>query len=89
MTVAIPQHLVERLAARMTQRLGLLGGLRMIGTRAARPHPLWIAAGAIWGVYEIAMMEAELDVSRMEANIREDRWEATCMDVFARISATD
>lgn len=88
MSVTIPRSLVDQLADRMLKRLGFLAGLRIVGTRAARPHPLWAAAGAIWAVHELVTMQDELDVSRMEANIRDDVWDAADMTVFARIFET-
>ena len=81
----ISQQLIGQLAQRMAVRMGFWGAAKVVALRAARPHPAWIAAGAIWAVYELATAEAELDVNRMQNNIRDDVWDAEDMAVFLRI----
>lgn len=85
MATVIEQPLVDQLARRMAARMGLGAAARTVALRALRPHPLWIAAGAIWAVYEIATAEGELDVGRMQSNIRDDVWATDDMTVFRRI----
>lgn len=53
----ISQQLVGQMAQRMAVRMGLWGTAKVVARRAARPHPAWIAAGAIWAVYELADVE--------------------------------
>lgn len=85
MAHVISQQLVGLLAQRMAVRMGVWGAAKVIALRAARPHPAWIAAGAIWAVYELATAEPEIDVSRMQGNMLNDLWEEEDMSVFRRI----
>lgn len=85
MANVISQQLVAQLAQRMAARMGVWGAAKVVALRAARPHPAWMAAGAIWAVYELATSEPELDVSRMQDNIRDDIWDAEDMTIFLRI----
>lgn len=85
MATVIDQHLVQQLAQRMAVRVGLGTALKTVALRAARPHPAWIAAGAIWAIYDLATREPEVDFTRMEANLRDDTWDEEDMIVFRGI----
>lgn len=88
MTARIEQQLVEQLARRMAVRMGLGAAITTVALRAARPHPAWMAAGAIWAIYELSTAKAELDISRMRMNILNGTWDVEDMAVFRKIFQT-